>query len=284
MTPLVGVHASIAGGVEKAIARGVALGCTALQIFTKNASRWAARPLDPERAAAFRLAWQTSSIATVHAHDSYLINLAAPDDEKWRRSMTAFSDELERCSLLGVPGLVMHPGAHLGQGEQAGLERIAEAFRLILPVAPADVRIILETTAGMGSHLGWRFEHLATIMELVPEHDFGICFDTCHVYAAGYDLSTPEGYDRTLTEFDRLIGCDRIVLFHVNDSKKPCGSRIDRHEHVGRGCIGETGFACLMGDARFAGVPKILETPPGENNCEDRRNLALLRKLAEVAG
>ncbi|RMF42674.1 MAG: deoxyribonuclease IV [Deltaproteobacteria bacterium] len=284
MKPLVGVHASIAGGIDKAIGRGEALGCTALQIFTKNASQWAGKPLDPERVAAFRAAWQASPIVTVHAHDSYLINLAAPDDGKWRRSMLAFIDEMRRCRDLGVPGLVMHPGAHLGQGEQAGLQRVADAFRQILAEAPSGVRILLETTAGMGSHLGWRFEHLAEIMELVPEHDFGVCFDTCHVFAAGYDLSTPEGYDRTMAEFDRLVGCDRIALFHANDSKKACGSRVDRHEHVGRGCIGETGFACLMRDARFAEVPKILETPPGEDNCEDRRNLALLRKLAEVAG
>ncbi|RME39001.1 MAG: deoxyribonuclease IV [Deltaproteobacteria bacterium] len=284
MKPLVGVHASIAGGIDRAIGRGEALGCTALQIFTKNASQWAAKPLDEKRAAAFRAAWRDSSIVTVHAHDSYLINLAAPDEQKWRRSIAAFADELRRCHSLGVPGLVMHPGAHLGQGEQAGLQRIAEAFRQILAEAPPDVRILLETTAGMGSHLGWRFEHLAEIMDQVPGHDFGVCFDTCHVFAAGYDLSTPEGYDRTMTEFDRLVGCDRIVLFHANDSKKECGSRVDRHEHVGRGCIGEIGFACLMRDARFAGVPKILETPPGEDNCEDRRNLALLRKLAEVAG
>ena len=174
----------------------------------------------------------------------------------------------------------MHPGAHLGSGEEAGLQRIAAAFREIFAAAPAGVRVLLETTAGMGSHLGWRFEQLARIMDLVPEHEFGVCLDTCHVFAAGYDLASEAGYGAMMDEFDRLIGCEKLRLFHVNDSKKPCGSRVDRHEHVGRGCIGETGFACLMRDARFTAVPKILETPPGEKNADDLRNLALLRRLA----
>ncbi|TYO99307.1 endonuclease IV [Geothermobacter ehrlichii] len=280
MSQPLGVHASIAGGIDRAISRGEAVGCTALQIFTKNASRWAASPLAEEAAAAFRRAWKASRIGPVYVHDSYLINLAAPDEEKWRKSQAAFLDEMRRCSALGVPGLVMHPGAHLGAGEEAGLRRIAVALRAVLAEAPPDVQILLETTAGMGSHLGWRFEQLARIMDLVPEHAFGVCFDTCHVFAAGYDLSDEAGYATVMDEFDRLIGCQRIRLFHLNDSKKPCGSRLDRHEHVGRGCIGETGFTCLMRDERFAGVAKIIETPPGEDHADDLRNLALLRRLA----
>jgi len=279
-----GVHASIAGGIDRAIARGEALGCTALQIFSKNASRWHAAPLGEEAAAAFRRAWRASRIGPVYVHDSYLINLAAPDEQKRHRSQAALLDELRRCAALGVSGLVMHPGAHLGAGEEAGLRRIADALRNILAEAPPRVRILLETTAGMGSHLGWRFEQLARIMELVPEHDFGICFDTCHVFAAGYDLATETGYEAVMTEFDRLIGCRRIRLFHLNDSRKPCGSRLDRHAHVGRGHIGETGFACLMRDERFAAVAKIIETPPGEDHADDRRNLALLRRLAGESG
>lgn len=279
MQPL-GVHVSISGGVELAFARGEEIGCTAIQIFTKNASQWRAKPISVESAAAFRAKREASPIDAVAAHDSYLINLAAPDDEKWEKSKSAFRDELERCALLGIEALVMHPGAHLGAGEEAGLDRVAAAFREIFTAAPAGAQVLLETTAGMGSHLGWRFEQLARIMDLVPQHEFGICLDTCHVYAAGYDLSRPEGYAAMMAEFDRLIGCEKIRQFHVNDSKKPCGSRVDRHEHVGQGCIGETGFACLMGDERFAAVPKILETPPGEKNEFDLRNLALLRRLA----
>jgi len=278
----IGVHASIAGGIEKAIPRGEQLGCGALQIFTKNASQWAAKPLDPKRVAAFRAARLRSPLGPVFAHDSYLVNLACPEAEKWQRSKSAFADELKRCATLGLDGVVMHPGAHLGSGEEAGLERIAAAFREIFDSVDASPRVLLETTAGMGTHLGWRFEHLARIIELVPEHDFGVCLDTCHVFAAGYDLSSPEGYAKVMDEFDRLVGCERIRLFHVNDSKKPCASRVDRHEHLGRGCIGETGFACLMRDERFRNVPKVIETPPGEDHAEDLCNLELLRTLAAV--
>ena len=275
-----GVHASIAGGIEKALPRAEQLNCGAVQIFTRNASRWQSKPLAPQNIADFRKAATQSLIAQIFVHDSYLINLAAPDEEKWQKSKEAFLDELERCSALGIKGLVMHPGAHLGQGEEEGLQRIAEAFREIFRSAPQDVQVLLETTAGMGSHLGWRFEHLARIIELVPEHEFGVCFDTCHVFAAGYDLASAPGYQKTMAEFERLIGCDRIGLFHLNDSKKPRGSRVDRHEHIGQGHIGESGFACLMQDARFTGVAKILETPQGDAHEHDLRNLALLRRLA----
>jgi len=275
-----GVHASIAGGIEKAILRGERIGCTALQIFTGNASRWVVKPLSPTGVEAFHAARLNSSIGRVFAHDSYLINLAAPDDGKWEKSKAAFIDELRRCRQLGLDGLVMHPGAHLESGEEVGLQRVAAAFHEIFAAVPDAPQVLLETTAGMGSHLGWRFEQLARIIERVPEHDFGICFDTCHVFAAGYDISCEAGYEAVMAEFDRLVGCGRIRLFHINDSKRDCGSRVDRHQHVGRGCIGETGFACLMRDARFADVPKILETPPGEEHADDLRNLELLRRLA----
>jgi len=278
-----GVHASIAGGIEKSLSRAEQLNCRALQIFTRNASRWQSKPLSPQSIADFRKAAAQSPIEQIFVHDSYLINLAAPDEEKWQKSKAAFLDELERCSVLGIKGLVMHPGAHLGEGEEDGLQRIASAFREIFRSAPRDVQVLLETTAGMGSHLGWKFEHLARIIELVPEHDFGVCFDTCHVFAAGYDLSDRTGYQKTMTEFERLVGCNRIRLFHMNDSKKPCASRVDRHEHIGQGHIGEVGFACLMQDGRFTGVAKILETPQGDEHEHDLRNLALLRRLAGEA-
>jgi deoxyribonuclease-4 len=277
---LLGAHVSIAGGVEHAFARGEEVGCTAIQIFTSNASQWRARPISEASAAAFRRAWQQSPITSVMVHDSYLINLATGDADNLARSKAAFVEELQRCALLGIPALVMHPGAHLGAGEAAGLARVAESFRDIFAEAPAGVTVLLETTAGQGSSLGWRFEQLAEILERVPEGAFGVCFDTCHVFAAGYDLSSEAGYHQVMAEFDRTVGIERIMAFHLNDSKKGCGSRVDRHEHVGQGAIGAAGFRALMQDARVAGVPKILETPKGIEGVHDRRNLALLRRFA----
>lgn len=277
---LLGAHVSISGGVENAFARGEEVGCTAIQIFTKNASQWHAKPLAEESIAAFRTAWEKSPIGPVIAHDSYLINLAAQQQEAQEKSIAAFLDELERCAALGIEALVMHPGAHLGAGEEAGLARVAEAFRRIFAEGPDGVRVLLENTAGQGTYLGWRFEHLAEIMDRVPQGRFGICFDTCHAFAAGFDLSTTEGYHQVMAELDRLVGLDRVGAIHVNDCKKPCGSRVDRHEHVGQGTIGRAGFAALMQDRRLIEVPKILETPKGENNEHDLANLALLRVLA----
>jgi len=276
----VGAHMSISGGHHLAFARGEDVGCTAMQIFTKNANQWHAKPIANEQAELFRKARKESSIGPVIAHDTYLINLAAPDDEKWGKSKAAFLDEMERCALLGVDLLVMHPGAHLGQGVDAGVERICTAFREIFSEAPESVTVLLENTAGQGSYLGDRFEHLVTIMEEVPTGRFGVCFDTCHAFSAGYDLSTPEGYDTVMSEFDRTVGLSAIRVFHVNDSKKVCGSRVDRHEHIGRGTIGLEGFSLLMRDQRFASVPKILETPAGDEGEMDRVNIALLRELA----
>jgi deoxyribonuclease-4 len=187
---------------------------------------------------------------------------------------------MERCAALGIPELVMHPGAHLGAGEEAGLQRLSAAFREIFAAAPAGVSVLLENTAGQGTCLGYRFEHLAAVIEQVPEGRFGVCFDTCHAYAAGYDLATAAGYAAVISEFDRVIGLARLRAFHVNDCKKGLGCRVDRHEHIGQGSIGEAGFAALMQDPRFAGIPKILETPKGDDTELDRMNLALLRRLA----
>ncbi|HEY7745437.1 MAG TPA: deoxyribonuclease IV [Desulfuromonadales bacterium] len=277
---LIGAHMSIAGGLHLAIARGVETGCAAIQVFTKNASQWRGKAISPAEAEAFRQAWQESSIGPVIAHDSYLINLAAPDEAMWRKSIAAFVDEMERCAVLGIPELVMHPGAHLGAGEEVGLQRLAAAFREIFAAAPAGVTVLLENTAGQGTCLGSRFEHLAAVIEQVPEGRFGVCLDTCHAYAAGYDLATAAGYAAVISEFDRVIGLERLRAFHVNDCKKGLGCRVDRHEHIGQGSIGEAGFAALMQDSRFAGIPKILETPKGDDGELDRMNLALLRRLA----
>jgi len=280
MSQPIGAHMSISGGLHLAFQRGEEVGCTAMQVFTKNASQWRAKPISDEDARLFREAWAKSPIGPVIAHDTYLINLAATDDEKWAKSKAAFADELVRCSLLGIPGLVMHPGSHLGEGEEAGIAKVAQAFREIFAEAPDDVTVLIENTAGQGTNLGWRFEHLAQIMELVPEGRFGVCFDTCHALASGYDLTSAAAYAATMEEFDRLIGVDRIQAFHVNDSKKGLASKVDRHEQLGEGAVGVEGFRALMQDERFVSVPKILETPKGESNEWDLRNLALLRELA----
>jgi deoxyribonuclease-4 len=280
MTRLLGAHVSVAGGLEKAFARGLESNCTALQIFTKNANRWQAKPISNDDAAAFRQAWQKSGIGPVIAHDAYLINLASPKEDVWEKSKEALRDELLRCAQLGVTGLVMHPGAHLGTGVETGIERIRQAFLEILPETPPEVRLLLENTAGQGTYLGGDFTHLAALLENFDEDRFGVCFDTCHAHTAGYDLSTSESYAEVMTEFDRLVGLEQIKAFHLNDCLKPCGSKVDRHAHIGQGTIGETGFACLMQDQRFAEVPMVLETPKGDDGEMDRVNLTLLRKLA----
>jgi len=280
MVRLLGAHVSVAGGLEKAFANGLDVGCTALQIFTKNANRWQARPITETEAATFRQTWQESGIGPVIAHDAYLINLASPKGGVWEKSKAALRDELCRCAQLGITDLVMHPGAHLGSGVDVGLERIRQAFREILPESPPQVRLLLENTASQGSYLGGDFAHLAALLEGFDEQRFGICFDTCHAHTAGYDLSSTEGYERVMTEFDRLIGFDKLKAFHLNDCLKPCGSKVDRHTHIGQGTIGRAGFACLMQDQRFVEIPMVLETPKGDHGEMDRANLSLLRQLA----
>ncbi len=280
MTLLLGAHMSIAGGLDKAFERGEAVGCTAMQVFTANASRWKGKPITAEAAARFRTRWQESSIGPVFSHDSYLINLASQKEDLWQKSKAAFLEEMQRCHMLGLKGMVMHPGAHLGAGEEAGLKRVRDAFDDILREAPDEVMILIENTAAQGTCLGGPFQHIATLLADYPQNRFGVCFDTCHACAAGYDLATEDGYQTTMGEFDRLIGLERIQLFHVNDSKKECGARVDRHAHIGAGAIGRSGFASLMQDSRLAHIPKILETPKGEDDQMDRTNLALLRELA----
>jgi len=280
MKRLLGAHVSVAGGLDNAFARGVESGCTALQIFTKNANRWQVKPISDEDASAFRQAWQQSGIGPVMAHDAYLINLASPKDDVWEKSKVALRDELMRCAQLGVTDLVMHPGAHLGTGVETGLQRIRAAFRELLPDTPPEVRLLLENTAGQGSYLGSDFAHFATLLEGFDEKRFGICFDTCHAHAAGHDLSTVESYAHVMTEFDRLVGLEQIKAFHLNDSLKPSDSKVDRHAHIGQGTIGRTGFACLMRDQRFFQIPMVLETPKGEQGEMDLVNLTLLRELA----
>ena len=280
MTRLLGAHVSVAGGLDNAFARGLESSCTALQIFTKNANRWQGKPISNDDATAFQQAWQKSGIGPVIAHDAYLINLASPKQDVWEKSKAALRDELLRCAQLGITGLVMHPGAHLGTGVETGVERIREAFREILPETPPEVRLLLENTAGQGTYLGGDFAHLTALLEGFNEDRFGVCFDTCHAHTAGYDLSTSESYTEVMAEFDRLVGLKQIKAFHLNDCLKPCGSKVDRHTHIGQGTIGRTGFACLMQDQRLAEIPMLLETPKGDDGEMDRVNLALLRELA----
>jgi deoxyribonuclease IV len=277
---LAGAHMSIAGGVYRAFERGRAAGCRTIQIFLKNSNQWKAKILTDLDSTLFKDAQSKSGIKPVVAHDSYLINLASPDRPLRKKSIHAFIEEMNRANNLGIPYLVLHPGSHVGGGIEAGIERISEALKFALETVEPPVSVVLENTAGQGSSLGYCFEHLAAIMERVPYPDrIGVCLDTCHLYAAGYDIRTEEGYKTTIRNFDRLIGVKKIRVFHVNDSKKELGSRVDRHAHIGRGCIGTEAFRCLVNDRRFAQVPKILETPKGPGFEEDIMNLATLRSL-----
>ncbi len=278
---LLGAHMSIAGGVDKAILRGEQVGCDVIQLFTKNNNRWMAKPLTEESIEAFRKNISETGIVPFASHDAYLINLAAADPEIYRKSMEAFLDEMDRAEMLGIPGLVFHPGSHVGSGEKEGIKKIAESLRGLLDERPGyKVKLLLETTAGQGSSIGYRFEHLAEIMEKVNEPDrLGVCFDTCHVFAAGYDISNKKGYDKIFKNFDNIVGFQTIEGFHLNDSKKGLGSRVDRHEHIGKGELGIKAFELLMNDKRFENVPMVLETPKGPDMEEDRINLKVLRGL-----
>ena len=276
-----GAHISISGGVDKAVLRGQKIGCETIQVFTRNNNRWAAPPLKDGTIENWYRNLEKTGIAPVVAHDSYLINLASPDDALWQKSLDAFVVEMERCEALSIPYLVMHPGAHTGLGEEAGLRRIAQALdRAFERVPEARVTVLLETTAGQGTCLGYRFEHLAQVIELAAGGDrLGVCFDTCHALAAGYEIRTPEGYEDTFQRFDQVIGLERLQVLHVNDSKRDLGSRVDRHEHIGKGYVGLEGFRLLLNDARFRQHPMLLETPKGPDMQEDMENLATLRSL-----
>ena len=279
--PLLGAHMSIAGGVGNALLDGKKVDCDAIQIFTKSSRQWASKPYSKEEIEQFVINRKETGITKVVAHDSYLLNLGSPDPALRVRSVAAFIDELERCEILGVTNLIAHPGAHVGAGEVAGIKTIAKSLDEIHKACPGyDAKITLEITAGQGSNLGYRFEQIGDIMDATKESDrLRVCFDTEHAFAAGYDLRTPEGYERTFSEFDDAIGLDRLAAFHLNDSKKEFHSRVDRHEHIGKGFIGAAAFGLLMNDKRFWGLPMCLETPKGPDLKEDRENLTLLRSL-----
>jgi deoxyribonuclease-4 len=278
-----GAHFSIAGGHHKALSEAALLGCHSLQIFTKNQNQWEGKPLDEEGIALFKSERKRLEIEQVLAHDSYLINLGSPDGILWKKSINAFIDEMERAEHLGIEHLVFHPGSHVGSGEENCIDRIATGLNHAIEMYPDyDLMLLLETTAGQGTNVGWRFEHLRGIIDRVERNDMlGVCFDTCHAFAAGYELRTPEGYDETWREFDNIIGLQRLKAFHLNDSKKDLGSKVDRHEHIGQGFLGRKPFEYIVNDKRFDGLAGCLETP--KEGDWDRRNLITLRRLEKMA-
>ncbi len=285
MTLAFGSHMSASGGVDKALARGEAIPIESLQIFSKNERQWIAKPLDPDVVTRFHAEVERTGIGAdrLVVHDSYLINLASPKPDILEKSIPAFTDELQRCDLLGVPYLVTHPGAHTGSGVEAGIARFARSLNEILEAMPDNPTMtLLETTAGQGTTLGRTFEEIAAIIELVEDKSrVGVCLDTCHIFAAGYDYRTPELYAETMGRFDASIGLDRLKVIHLNDSKNPLGSNKDRHDHIGDGEIGLEGFRQFVNDPRLTGLPGILETEKDDAGENDRRNIAALRSLVE---
>lgn len=301
--PLLGAHMSVAGGLYKAVEAARSLDMESVQIFTHSPSQWSAKPAPApplEKAADGPVSWVTKQIEEADArrfreaaasgklatcvHVSYLINLAAADDLLWRRSTAALVGEVERADQLQIPYVVLHPGAFTDTTEEAGLERIAQGLDEVHSRLPdAQAICLLENTAGQGTCLGWKFEHLARILELVRQNDrLGVCFDTCHAFAAGYGLQTAAEYRQTWKEFDKLIGLERLKVFHLNDSKRERGSRVDRHEHIGEGQLGPEAFTMLLADKRFKHLPMYLETPKGKRNGQelDAINMATLRRLS----
>lgn len=278
---LLGAHMSIQGGIFKAIERAVSIGCTAVQLFTANARGWTARAISDQEVAQFQQAAREFGASAVLAHDNYLINLAAPDPQKHRKSVRTFADEVDRCDRLGIELLVMHPGSALDSPRDKALEKVARSFNSIFAHRKKSrVKVLIETTAGQGSGLGCTFEEIREILDRVKDPArFGVCVDTCHIFAAGYDITSRRGWLKTFREFDRIIGLEKIGAFHVNDCKRELGARVDRHEQIGKGLMGIEPFRLLMNDRRFQKIPMSLETPKGEDLAEDVQNLRLLRSL-----
>jgi deoxyribonuclease-4 len=279
--PLLGAHESIAGGIGEALIRGKQAGCECIQIFTKSSRQWASKPLTKEEIDTFKRNKIETGITTVIAHDSYLVNLGAPDEAMRKKSVKGIIDELERCEALGVPTLVAHPGSHVGTGEENGIKTIAKSIDEAHATCKGfQVKVALEITAGQGSTLGCNFQQMARIIDAVKENDrLRLCFDTEHAFASGYDIRSPEGYENTFSELDKYIGIKRLAAFHLNDSVKDFNSKVDRHTHIGKGFIGLDAFRRLLNDKRFFGLPMCLETPKGPDLKEDIENLATLRSL-----
>jgi deoxyribonuclease-4 len=278
-----GAHMSISGGIHLAPGRGKTAGCGVIQVFTQNSNQWRGKMPTDSDVALFREQWEEAGLHEIVSHDIYLVNLGAAPGEVRDKSLAAFREEMERCARLGIGKIVMHPGSHLGDGETRGIARIVEAFDFLIAATPEyRGKVLLETTAGQGTNLGYTFEHLRAIIDgsAFPDR-FAVCFDTCHTFAAGYDITTEDSYRAVFAEFDRIIGLNRLLCFHFNDSKKGLGCRVDRHEQIGQGAMGLSGFRYLMNDPRFTAISKILETPKGDNDEMDAVNLRLLRDLVE---
>ncbi len=282
-TLLLGSHTSVSGGIHTAFARASSIGCTTMQVFVKNANQWYGKPATEDDVLKYREAEAESNVRPVIAHAAYLVNLCAANPAIRTKSREGFVDELRRCEKFGIKALVVHPGAHVGAGEDEGIKQIAESLNATHEQTKSFRTLsALETTAGQGTTLGYRFEHLRRIIDLVDDKDrIAVCIDTCHLFAAGYPVHTKEGWESTINEFDQIISLGRLVAVHVNDSMKPFGSRLDRHEHIGKGVMGLEGFRALMNDPRLANIPKILETDKSEDLHEDVENMAVLRDLIE---
>ncbi|MCE5258033.1 MAG: deoxyribonuclease IV [Chloroflexi bacterium] len=281
LKPRLGAHMSIDGSPAQALVRGQQVGCETIQIFTRNANRWSSRDLTDKEIADFHQACLSIAISPVVAHSSYLINLGSPDDVLWEKSIDAAVTEVQRCQVLQLSTYILHPGAHMGTGEEAGLRRITVGLdRVLEATADTQVIITLETTAGQGSSLGCTFEHLGYMIanSIMPER-LGVCFDTAHALAAGYEYRQPDTYRTMWEHFNQVIGIDKLRAIHMNDSKKDLGSRVDRHEQIGQGFVTLEAFRMLLNDPRLVRIPMILETPKGPEMLEDIQNLAVLRSL-----
>lgn len=278
----IGAHVSIAGGVDLAVLRGLEYGCDAIQIFTKNNNQWRAFPLKKDVVERFRANLGDSGLRPVVAHTSYLINLGTSSKRLWNKSVKSLQTELERCEMLGVPYLVTHPGSHTGAGVDRGLRNVADAINLVhSKTLDHRVMVLVEHMAGQGTNLCCEFEQIARLFEMVEARDrVGVCLDTCHLFAAGCDYRSPEKYQALISKIDGVIGLRRVKCIHLNDSKTALGSRVDRHEHIGKGKIGRAGFQLFLTDPRFKETPGLIETPTDGTGKDERRNLRTLRRLA----
>ncbi len=276
-----GAHISIAKGAHLAFERGQQAGCDAIQIFTRNSNQWQAKPLTDKQITDFKQAQAASGITPVIAHDIYLINLASPQPELYQKSISAFREEMQRAERLGIPYLVFHPGSHMHAGEDNGLQRIAQALNELLGRSrDFKLELLIETTAGQGTQLGYKFEQLAQLLSYIEQPQrMGICLDTCHIYAAGYDIGAQTGYQTTIELFERLIGLSKLKAIHLNDAKSPFSSRVDRHQHIGEGHLGLDPFSWLLNDPRLQNVPMILETPKGVDASGEDMDIVNLRTL-----
>lgn len=277
---ILGAHMSIAGGVDKAIERGASIDCDAIQIFVKNNNQWFAKEQNEEEIERFKKLKKETNIF-VFAHTGYLINLASPKEAVYEKSMESMLGEIIRCQKLDIPYLVLHPGSHLGTGEETGIKKIIKSLnKLFKETKKSTVKVLLETTSGQGTNLGYKFEHISEIIAGISEKTrTGVCFDTCHSFSAGYDIKSKDGYKKTMEEFDKIIGIKNLLAFHINDSKFPMGQKKDRHEHIGQGFLGLEAFENILNDKRFKNIPMVLETPKDEDLKEDVENLKTLRSL-----